>query len=122
MKLRRHLLLVLIIRGVSCLFFNYFFSGAFPADDELVSLDLLRACAAVKGSKWEDIGVFLIGSDDLDDIRRAYGGNVVRMFKVLESWNMAKSPSVGQLLAWFEEVGVNRSHIERKYNELYASK
>ena len=78
----------------------------------------MRACAAVKGSKWEEIGVLLIGSEDLDDIRKAYGGNLVRMFQVLESWNTAKSPTVGQLLMWFEEVGVNRCHIKRKYDEL----
>ena len=82
----------------------------------------MRTCAAFKGSKWEDIGIYLISLEDLDDIRKSYGGNGVHMFKVLESWNTAESPNVGELLKWFEEVGVNRNHIKRKYEELYASK
>ena len=95
-------------------------SGAFPADEDLVSIELIRACAALKGSKWEEVGVFLISMDHLDEIRKLYGGNTVRMVSVLESWSTAKSPTVGQLLKWFEQVGVNRSHIERKYDELLA--
>ena len=80
----------------------------------------MRACAALKGSKWEEIGGFLITLDNLDEIRRSYAhsGNVVRMLKVLDLWNTAKSPTVGQLLMLFEEVGVNRCHIRRKYEEL----
>ena len=37
------------------------------------------------------------------------------MFKILEAWTLAKSPTVGQLLRLFEEVGVDRSNIEEKY-------
>ena len=94
--------------------------GAFPADEDFVSIELIRACAAVKGSKWEEVGVYLLSVDDLDEICKSYGGNNVRMVRVLESWNTAKSPTVGQLLKWFEQVGVNRSYIERKYDELLS--
>ena len=79
----------------------------------------------MRGSKWEDIGIFLISPEVLEEIRKSYGGNGVRMFKILEAWNMAESPTVGQLLGNFEEVGVNRCHIIKKYEErakLYPSK
>ncbi|XP_065830441.1 death-associated protein kinase dapk-1-like isoform X2 [Oscarella lobularis] len=94
--------------------------STFPADEESITVNLMRACAALKGSKWEEIGGFLITLDNLDEIRRSYAhsGNVVRMLKVLDLWNTAKSPTVGQLLMLFEEVGVNRCHIRRKYEEL----
>ena len=81
----------------------------------------MRACAKVRGSKWEEIGVFLISSEDLDEIRKSYGGNSVRMFKVLETWKLVKSPRVGQLLKWFKEVGVDRSNIKEKYLELFGN-
>ena len=88
----------------------------------MVPDDVMRACAAVKGSKWEDIGVFLgINSDDLEEIRDSTRSVVSRMFKVLKSWSeQAKSPTVGKLLRWFEEVGVNRRLIKTKFNELYG--
>ena len=79
----------------------------------------------MRGSKWEEIGIFLISSEALEQIRKSYGGDSVRMFKILEAWNMAESPTVGQLLGHFEEVGVNRCHIIKKYEErakLYSSK
>ena len=100
--------------------FSNSFSGTFPADGEPISVNLMRACAAVRGSKWEDIGIFLISSSALEEIRKSYGGDSVRMFKVLEVWNLAKSPTVSQLLACFEEehIGVNRRHIKTKYEEL----
>ena len=85
----------------------------------------MRACAAVRGSKWEDIGIFLISSEALEEIRKTYGGSTTRMFKVLETWKLVESPTVGQLLGHFEEVGVNRYHIIEKYEErakLYSSK
>ena len=82
----------------------------------------MRACAAVKGSKWEEIGVYLITSEDLENIRlnSDAGGNFVRMFKVLDSWNVAKSPKVGELLHWFHQVSVGRTAIKMKYEELYG--
>ncbi|XP_065839231.1 death-associated protein kinase 1-like isoform X3 [Oscarella lobularis] len=90
----------------------------FPADDDLLSEDLIKACAAVKGSKWEEIGCLLLSFEKVEDIRKPYGGNFVHMIKVLEAWNTAKSPTVGQLLAAFEAVGVNGCHIKKKYEEL----
>ena len=93
---------------------------AFSSEHHLVPDDLLRACAAVKASKWEEITVFL-GIDDLDEIREFSSSNVTRMFKVLKSWSeRAKSPTVGKLLKWFEEVGVNRRLIIMKFEELYG--
>ena len=81
----------------------------------------MRTCAAVKGSKWEDIGVFLIDSDDLEVIHDSTRSVVSRMMKVLKSWReWKKSPTVGKLLKWFEEVGVNRELIKTKFGELYG--
>ena len=97
---------------------SLYFSGTFPADEEPVSVNLMRACAAVRGSKWEDIGIFLIDLGDLEEIRKSYGGDGVRMIKVLEAWKLEKYPTVGQLLACFEEVGVDRHTIQTKYEEL----
>ena len=99
-----------------------FLLGAFPANEELVSEDLIRVCAAVRGSKWEEVGIFLVSVEDLDEIRKAYGGNAIRMFRVLEAWKMRVSPTVGELLRWFEEVGVNRVHIKKKYEQLFSRK
>ena len=81
----------------------------------------MRACAAVKGSRWEDVGVLLgISLDDLQEIGDSTRGFVSRMFKVLKSWSeKADSPTVGKLLKWFEEVGVNRRHIKMKFKELF---
>ena len=79
----------------------------------------------MRGSKWKDIGIFLISLEALEEIGKSYGGDGVRMLKVLESWSIAESPTVGQLLGHFEEVGVNRCHIKAKYEErskLYSSK
>ena len=47
----------------------------------------MQACAVLKGSKWEEIAVYLC-PDALDDIRKSHGGNVVFMFKVLETWKL----------------------------------
>ena len=82
----------------------------------------MRACAAVKGSKWEDISVFLgISLDTLQEIRDSTPSVVLRMFKVLKSWSeKANSPTVGKLLKWFEEVGVNRRLIKMKFEEHYG--
>ena len=84
----------------------------------------MRACAAVKASKWEDIGVLLgISSDDLDEIRDSTPSKVSRMFKVLESWKKQDpSPTVGKLLARSKQVGVSRRAIVAKYEELYGRK
>ncbi|XP_065838981.1 death-associated protein kinase 1-like isoform X2 [Oscarella lobularis] len=97
-------------------------SDSFPSDDELVPDDVMRACAAVKGSKWEDISVFLgISLDTLQEIRDSTPSVVLRMFKVLKSWSeKANSPTVGKLLKWFEEVGVNRRLIKMKFEEHYG--
>ena len=82
----------------------------------------MRTCAVLKGSKWEEIGVVLgIDLEDLEEIGNSTRSNVTRMFKVLKSWSeRAKSPTVGKLLKWFEEVGVNRTLIKTKFNELYG--
>ena len=82
-------------------------------------MKLMQACAVLKGSKWEEIAVYLC-PDALDDIRKSHGGNVVFMFKVLETWKLAKSRTVGELMKWFKQVGVDRSNIEEKYVELFG--
>ena len=78
----------------------------------------MKTCAAFKGSKWEDLGCLLVGLEKIKDIRKPYGGNFVHMLEVLEAWNAEKLRTVGQLLAAFEAVGVNRSLIKKKYEEL----
>ena len=80
----------------------------------------MKACAAVKGSTWEDLGC-LFSVEEVEDICKSYGGNFVRMVKVLEAWKRAKSPTVGQLLAAFEAVGVNACQIRKKYGELHRT-
>ena len=64
--------------------------------------------------------MLLISLEDLEDIRKSYGGNSVRMLKVLDTWKLAKSRTVGQLLNWFKKVGVDRTNIEEKYEELFG--
>ncbi|XP_065845194.1 putative ankyrin repeat protein RF_0381 isoform X2 [Oscarella lobularis] len=105
----------------STLFFaTRFRLDSFPADDELVPDELVKACAIVTGSKWEDIGMLLgISDSDLDDVRGST--TLARMIKVLDLWRKREeSPTVGKLLRWFEQVDVNRRAIERKFDELYG--
>ncbi|XP_065838794.1 uncharacterized protein [Oscarella lobularis] len=99
-----------------------FTSDSFPADNALISDDLITACARVNGSLWESLGACLISSDDLDCIRRRFDHNCARMVEVLKWWTNAKSPTVGQLLGWFEEFEVNRRAIRLKYESLYCRK
>ena len=82
-----------------------------------MSIELMRACAAVKPSKWEQVGIHMISMDELDEIRKSYCGDEVRMMKVLDSWTTAESPTVSQLLKLFERAGINRSHVKRKYGK-----
>ncbi|XP_065845230.1 ankyrin repeat domain-containing protein 18A-like [Oscarella lobularis] len=93
---------------------------SFPADDELVPDELVKACAIVTGSKWEDIGMLLgISDSNLDDIRGSTSSSLARMIKVLDLWRKREgSPTVRKLLGWFEQVDVNRRAIERKFDEL----
>ncbi|XP_065841535.1 putative mitogen-activated protein kinase kinase kinase 7-like isoform X2 [Oscarella lobularis] len=96
--------------------------GAFPANEDIVSENLMRACATRAASKWEEMGI-LLDVQDLDEIRERYRGIMPRMFKVLELWKMREqSPTVGKLLRWFQEVGVSRYAIKSKYEELFSRK
>ena len=107
----------------STLFFATLFRlDSFPADEKLVPDELVRTCAIVTGSKWHDIGVLLgISLADLDEVGDSTSGAVSRMFKVLDLWRKVEgSPTVGKLLLWFDQVGVNRRAIERKFDELYG--
>ena len=95
-------------------------SGAFPRDSMSVSIELIRTCAVVAPSKWEDIGHLLIDSNTVDEIGERTRTNLSRMVKVLESWKLgAKAPTVGELLKWFELIGITRGVIETKYLELH---
>ncbi|XP_065830506.1 death-associated protein kinase 1-like isoform X2 [Oscarella lobularis] len=91
-------------------------SGIFPADEDLASAEFLTACAAVDGSKWEAVSIFLGTSlNDRHDIGEFTRDNFVRMFKVLELWTkQSASPTVGGLLRWFQQVGIARSAIKSK--------
>ena len=62
--------------------------------------DLLRACAASAGSKWESIGGLLIDPDVLEEIRESTRDMKTRLLKVLKAWkNASRSPpTVGRLL------------------------
>ncbi|XP_065838957.1 death-associated protein kinase 1-like isoform X3 [Oscarella lobularis] len=94
--------------------------GAFPRDSMSVSIELIRTCAVVAPSKWEDIGHLLIDSNTVDEIGERTRTNLSRMVKVLESWKLgAKAPTVGELLKWFELIGITRGVIETKYLELH---
>ena len=86
----------------------------------MVSDDLLKACAASAGSKWESIGNFLI--DDVDEIRESTRDNKARLLKVLKAWKNASTslPTVGKLLKWFHEVGIAERVIKEKYIELFG--
>ena len=66
----------------------------------MVSDDLLRACAAAAGSKWESIGGLLIDPDVLEEIRESTRDIKTRLLKVLKAWkNASRSPpTVGRLL------------------------
>ena len=106
---------------INFLVVHYFFRlDSFPADDELVPDELVKACAIVTGSKWEDIGMLLgISDSNLDDIRGSTSSSLARMIKVLDLWRKREgSPTVRKLLGWFEQVDVNRRAIERKFDEL----
>ena len=95
---------------------------SFPTDDAPLSDDLIKACALVKGSLWQNLGVSLIKEDDLHYIREHFDHNYARMVEVLKLWNKAKSPKVGRLLAWFEHFGVSRRVIQIQYNDLPGRK
>ncbi|XP_065839117.1 death-associated protein kinase 1-like isoform X3 [Oscarella lobularis] len=95
-----------------------FTSDSFPTDDAPLSDDLITACALVKGSLWQNLGVSLIKEDDLLYIREKFDHNYARMVEVLKLWNKAESPKVGRLLAWFKKFGVSRSSIESQYEDL----
>ena len=83
----------------------------------------MTACSRVKGSLWEDIGACIgIDLNAIDEIRDITRSNTLRMKKVLDLWNAAESPTVGELLRWFKEVGVNRTVIKTKYEDLYGRK
>ena len=91
-------------------------SGAFPADEKLVSIDLIRTCAVVASSKWEAVGYLLIYSNTVEQIRERTHDNIPRMMKVLESWKLRTTkPTVRDLLKCFERVGINRREIETQY-------
>ena len=93
--------------------------GSFPADDEEVSQDLIRACAFVKPSKWDEFGLSLgVSLADINEIGESTNSHISRMFRVLESWRLAKWPTVGQLLAKFETFRVNRQAIESEFKKL----
>ncbi|XP_065839084.1 death-associated protein kinase 1-like [Oscarella lobularis] len=94
--------------------------GLFPTDNDSVSADLVKTCAVVAPTKWEEIGYLLTDLNTVEEIRERTNGNVPRMIKVLETWKLrAKTPTVRKLLKWFEEVGVAREAIKKKYLELY---
>ena len=59
----------------------YLSLDSFPLTiDELVPQNLLRTCAFVKESKWEEIGVvFGIGLDDVEEIGDSTSSNVARI-------------------------------------------
>ena len=93
--------------------------GSFPADDKLVSEDLIRACAFVKPSKWDAFGVAFGASDaDLKEISK-FDSLATRLFMVLEAWRIAKWPTVGQLLSKCKILGVSRQAIESRFKEMY---
>ena len=95
-------------------------SGSFPADDDLVSIDLIKTCSLVAPSKWEEIGHFMIDSNTVEEISDRTKRNAPRMIKVLETWKLrAETPTVRKLLQWLKEVGVTREAIKKKYLELY---
>ena len=99
-----------------------FYLAFFPTDEAQVSDDLIKACALVKGSLWENLGVSSIDKNDLQYIREHIRHDYARMVEVLKLWNDAESLTVGQLLGWFEEFGVNRSVIKSKYESLCGRK
>ncbi|XP_065842926.1 death-associated protein kinase 1-like isoform X2 [Oscarella lobularis] len=99
-------------------------SGSFPADDDPVSDSLLKACAAVDGTDLDDMCMFFdIGDDDLHDICEKTKGIVARRFKALKLWKKReKAPKVSLLLGLFDQVGVGRHVIQKKYEQLCSRK
>ncbi|XP_065845813.1 uncharacterized protein [Oscarella lobularis] len=93
---------------------------SFPGDDELLTDQVITACSRVRGSLWEEIGACVIDLDAIKQIRDDTRSHPLRMKMVFDSWKTAKSPTVGELLHWFEEVGVNRTVIKTKYKDLYG--
>ena len=101
--------------------FEVYIPGGFPSNDELISDDLMKTCACVQGSKWEAIGSLLIDLDALEEIREITRDNTLRMMKVLKGWQLkTERATVGRLLKWFEQVGINERAIKMKYSELYC--
>ena len=95
-------------------------SGLFPTDNDSVSADLVKTCAVVAPTKWEEIGCLLTDTNTVEEIRERTNGNVSRMIKVLETWKLrTEAPTVRKLLQWFKEVGVTHGAIKKKYLELY---
>ena len=95
-------------------------SNQFPDDDELLSDKVITACSRVRGSLWEEIGACITDLNAIKQIREDTRSNTLRMKMVLDSWKTATQPTVGELLRWFEEVGVNRRVIKMKYEDLYG--
>ncbi|XP_065839335.1 death-associated protein kinase 1-like [Oscarella lobularis] len=94
--------------------------GLFPTDNDSVSADLVKTCAVVAPTKWEEIGCLLTDTNTVEEIRERTNGNVSRMIKVLETWKLrTETPTVRKLLQWFKEVGVTHGAIKKKYLELY---
>ena len=94
----------------------------FPANEALVSSDLIRACALVKASLWENLGASLINEDDLQFIREHIRHDYARMVKVLTTWKKTNSPKVAELLGWFKQFDVSRRAIKEKYEERQRGK
>ena len=86
-------------------FYYYFFVlGLFPADKELVSDHLFRACAAVNGADWERMSFALgITSDDRFNIKKS--GSLVEILRlsVLELWKKTDKSADSRItssIAW----------------------
>ena len=74
--------------------------------------DLMRACAAVDGK------ILLLHALGIsNDVRNLTRGSFSRMLKVLEVWRKQAVSTVGQLLRWFNEFGINRRSIEEKFQQ-----
>ena len=91
----------------------------FPADEESVKDELMKACAAVDGSKWERVAIDLgISSNKQNDIKEFIHDHFLRMYKVLELWkNQSESPTVGKLLQCFDRCDIGRRAIKEKFEE-----
>ena len=108
-----------VIAWVSCV---YLYFLVFPCEDDSVPHELVVACSLVAPEKWESIALWL-GLSDSERIEIESSSRVlkVRMQTAIEKGMQKRTePTVKWLLRVFDQEGVARRVIEKRYLEYVA--